>query len=207
MQDSIASASAFAVRSRCGSGEGATPEVVQPRCPERLIEEHGHGDRGDARTQSGPGGPCSRVMHHCRHAGKQPVVRQVADEQDVVADWGQPCPARLDHGPHAGTSNGGRDQLGQRLTLGRGHAAEADEDRRRPGLQEVEQPVWGCHSVGLAGHQYPVTCTSADQSSGRGVTVGLKPWKIGHRSGGLPPAGSVVVAVGRWSWVRSHGSI
>jgi hypothetical protein len=60
-------------------------EPVQPRRPEGLVDQDGHGDRRYARAQPGPGGPCSGVVDHGCHAGEQPVVRQITDEQDVIA--------------------------------------------------------------------------------------------------------------------------
>jgi hypothetical protein len=60
-------------------------------------------------------------------------VWQVADEQDVVTGWSEFGSAGLDDGAHAGTFDGGRDDVVKPL-VGRGHAAESDEHRRRTGL-------------------------------------------------------------------------
>ena len=81
-------------------------------------------------------------------------------------------PAGLHDGAHAGSSDGGRDDVVEPLVV-RGHAAEPDEHRGRTGAEEVDQQVRGRHPGGLAGHQYPVTCTVAGQSAGGGTTSGL----------------------------------
>jgi hypothetical protein len=114
-------------------------EPVQPVGPERLVEHDGHGNRRDARAQSCPGGTCSRVVNHGRRAGEQPVVRHVADEQDVIPGRRQSRPARLHNRAHARTMHRRRDDLVQPVSMGWRHASEAHEDRWRAALQELDQ--------------------------------------------------------------------
>src|SRR3954453_2809607 len=73
-------------------------EAVQPVRPEGLVDQDGHRDRWYSRAEPGPGGACSGVVDHGSRPGKQPVVWQVTDDQDVVTGGARFGPA----GPHAG---------------------------------------------------------------------------------------------------------
>src|SRR5947207_893528 len=77
-------------------------EVVQPVRPEGLVDQDGHRDRWYSRAQPGPGGACSGVVDHGSRPGKQPVVWQVTDQQDVVTGGSEFGPAGLDDGAYAG---------------------------------------------------------------------------------------------------------
>ena len=124
-------------------------------------------------------------------------MRQVPDEHDLVAHGCQPSPPRLDHGPYAGTLDGCRDEL---LNDSASDAAMLPKPKKTggsPARRKSSRRSGGFQPAGPAGHQYPVTCTSGGQSSGRGTTAGLNPWQIGQPGGGLAPAGSVAAAAGR----------
>ena len=92
-------------------------EAVQPVRPEGLVEQDGHRDCGYSGAQPGSGGAGSGVVDHGSRPGEQPVVWQVADEQDVVTGGSESGPARLDDGAHAGTFDGGRDDVVESIVL------------------------------------------------------------------------------------------
>jgi hypothetical protein len=62
-------------------------EAVQPGRPEGLVDQDGHRDRRYSGAQPGSCGARSGVVDHDSRPWEQPVVWQVADEQDVVTGW------------------------------------------------------------------------------------------------------------------------
>src|SRR5260370_11029374 len=107
--------------------------AVEAVGPEWLIAEEWHNHRGNSRARGSGSSAGATVMHRCGHQGKQPVVRSMAQKEDlivlrtVITVEGAPTgghhstPAALFHCIEHG--------LCERRRIAAHHAAEADIDR------------------------------------------------------------------------------
>ena len=137
-----ASVRVSAVSSCIGSGWGATPRRCSLSAQKGWSTRTGTGTAGTPARSPAPVVPAPAWWTTAAVRGEQPVVWQVADEQDVVAGGREFGPAGLDDGAHTGTSDGDRDDVVESF-VGRGHAAEPDEHRRGTGREEVDQLIRG----------------------------------------------------------------
>lgn len=67
------------------AGDGFRPQsqVHHPLCPQELVGSHRHENGRYPGAQPGGCSARSTVMHHCRHARKQPVMRRGIEEDQV----------------------------------------------------------------------------------------------------------------------------
>ena len=210
------------VDGQLGQGQWArrNAEAVQPGRPEGLVDQDGHWDRRYARAQPGPGGASSGVMDHGGRPGKQPLVRQVVDQQDVVTDGSELGPAGLDDGAHADPVDRGRDDVVESL-VGRGHAAEPDEYRRGTGPEEVDQlvrrpPVRRHGRPPVSGHMRRSGPVGGSGDHGRAEAVADRPvirWGRRLRGGGevepgaQPPQHVGVEGTGSGEHLAARGDV
>ena len=107
--------------------------------PELLVRADGHGDGRDAGAQARRRGPRGRVVDHRRTLRHQPVVGDLVDGQDVVVRHRQPGQPCLDDAADPGPPERVPGDPAEPLPVAGRHAAEADEHRRRPGGEEVDE--------------------------------------------------------------------
>src|SRR5215471_13328371 len=124
-----------------GNRLGPCPRVRDDAPPEELIAEERYHDARKPGAQAGGRGPRPAVMTDGPAAREQPIVRSIADHEDVR---GKGAPAEM--GPSFG-HDPARPRSLQRGEDGAREAdgvlgdprAEPDVDRRLTGRQEVEQ--------------------------------------------------------------------
>ena len=116
---------------------------LEPPCPKGLVGKTRDDQRRPTRPQSGARRAHATVMHQRRHTGKEPVMRRIVQTQHRVRQvpFAEAGPAAQQQGAQTAASRGFQDDVRRPFGIALDHAAKADVDRRRTGLQKILQAV------------------------------------------------------------------